>query len=91
MRSQRDLCAGSAIEALSFAFAILHSPLRGCAGDRVKMVLKCIVGLFGGRIFNMAANSFPKTVPQCTLTTISTRSPAQPQSGESGHGRSNVT
>ena len=36
---------------------------------------------FGERIFNMAANSFPKTVPQCTLTTISTRSPAQPQRG----------
>ena len=34
---------------------------------------------FGGRIFNIAANSSPKTVPQCT---ISTRSPAQPQSGE---------
>ena len=28
---------------------------------------------FGGRIFNMAANSSPKTVPQCTLTTTSTR------------------
>ena len=34
---------------------------------------------FGGRIFNMAANSSPKTVPQCT---ISIRSPAHPQSGE---------
>ena len=38
---------------------------------------------FGGRIFNMASNLSPKTVPQCTFTTISTRSPAQPQSGES--------
>ena len=37
---------------------------------------------FGGRIFNMATNSSLRTVPQCTLTTISTRSPAQPQSGE---------
>ena len=37
---------------------------------------------FGGRIFNMVANSSPKAVPQCTLTTISTRSPSQPQSGE---------
>ena len=38
----------------------------------------------GGRIYNMAANLSPKTVPQCTLTTISTmQSPAQPQSGES--------
>ena len=33
---------------------------------------------FGGRTFNTAANSSPKTVPQCTLTTITTRSPAQP-------------
>ena len=31
----------------------------------------------------MAANLSPKTVPQFTFTTISTRSPAQPQSGES--------
>ena len=30
-------------------------------------------------VFKMAANSFPKTFPQCTLTTISTRSPAQGQ------------
>ena len=38
---------------------------------------------FGGRIFNVAANLSPKTVPQCTFTTISTRSLAQPQRGES--------
>ena len=37
---------------------------------------------FGGRIFNMAANSSPNTVPQCPLTTITTRSPAQPQGGK---------
>ena len=37
---------------------------------------------FGGRIFNMVANLFSKAVPQCTLTTISTRSSSQPQSGE---------
>ena len=37
---------------------------------------------FGGRIFNMVANSSPKAVPQCTLTIISTRSPSQPQSGK---------
>ena len=30
---------------------------------------------FGGRIFNMAANLSPKTVPQCTFTTISTGLP----------------
>ena len=43
---------------------------------------KYIVGLFWRTHFNMAANSPPKTVPQCTLTTIASRSPAQPQSGE---------
>ena len=37
---------------------------------------------FGEHNFNMAANLSPKTAPQCTFTTISTRSPAQPQSGE---------
>ena len=37
---------------------------------------------FGGRIFNMAANLCLKTVPQRTLTTISTRSSPQSQSGE---------
>ena len=37
---------------------------------------------FEEHIFNMVANLSPQTAPQCTLTTISTRSPAQPQSGE---------
>ena len=37
---------------------------------------------FGEHIFNMVANLSSKTPPQCTLTTISTRSPTQPQSGE---------
>ena len=37
---------------------------------------------FRRRIFNMAANSIPKTVPQCTLTAISTWFPTQPQRGE---------
>ena len=36
---------------------------------------------FGGQIFHMAANLSLKTVPQCTLTTISTQSPEQPLSG----------
>ena len=43
---------------------------------------KCIVGLFWGTHFQHGSNFAPKTVPQCTLTTISTQSPAQPQSGE---------
>ena len=37
---------------------------------------------FGGRIFIVASNWSPTTVPQCTLTTVSTQSPTQPQSGE---------
>ena len=32
---------------------------------------------FGGRICRHVENMSPKTVPQCTLTTISSRSPAQ--------------
>ena len=38
----------------------VYSPLWGCAGDWVEMVVKCIVGLFWGRIFNRAANLSPK-------------------------------
>ena len=37
---------------------------------------------FGGWICRHIENASPKTVPQCTLTTISTRSPAQLQGGE---------
>ena len=37
---------------------------------------------FKGWICHHAEKASPKIVPQCTLTTISTRSPAQPQSGE---------
>ena len=37
---------------------------------------------FGGRIFIVTSKLSPKTVPQCTLTTVSTQSPTQPQSGE---------
>ena len=60
-----------------------YSPLWGCTGDGLQMVVRCIMALLNwGRIFNMAANSSPKTVPQCTLTTISTRSLSQHRSGE---------
>ena len=41
---------------------------------------KCIVGLFWGTNLPPCWNMSPTTVPQCTLTTISNRSP-QPQSG----------
>ena len=37
---------------------------------------------FGGQICRHVENATPKTVPQCTFTTISSRSPAQPKSGE---------
>ena len=47
-------------------------------GDQVEMFVKCIVGLFWRTNFQHDG----KTVPQRTLTTISTRCPAQPQSGE---------
>ena len=47
-------------------------------GDQVEMFVKCIVGLFWGTNFQHDG----KTVPQRTLTTISTRGPVQPQSGE---------
>ena len=35
-------------------------------GTVSRWLSKCIVGLFWERIFNMAANSSPKTVPECT-------------------------
>ena len=53
-------------------FTIFHFEVVQEAGSR--WLPKCIVGLFMGRIFNMAANSSHKTVPECTLTTILTRS-----------------
>ena len=37
---------------------------------------------FSGRICRHVENASPKKVPQCALTTSSTRSPAQPRSGE---------
>ena len=50
---------------------IKENELRGQPGrdGRQGALWNCL----GGRIFNMAANSSPKTVPQCTLTTTSTR------------------
>ena len=42
-----------------------------------RWVSKCIVG-----IYRRVENASPKTVLRCTLTTTSTCSPTQPQSGE---------
>ena len=41
---------------------------------RSRWLSKCIVGLFWGTHFQHGGKFVPKTVPQCTLTTISTRS-----------------
>ena len=43
-------------------------------GDRVEMVVKCIVGLFWGMHFQHGGK-FVKAVPQCTLKTNSTGLP----------------
>ena len=60
-------------ESKRFQFATLR--LRGKPGrDGCQSALwDC----FGDRICRHVENASPKTVPQCTLTTISTRSPAQ--------------
>ena len=60
-------------ESKRFQFATLR--LRGRPGrDGCQSTLwDC----FGDRISRHVENASPKTVPQCTLTTISTRSPAQ--------------
>ena len=56
-----------------------NSPLCGCGGDGCQSALwNC----FWGRIYRHVENASLKTVPQWTLTTISTRSPAQHQRGE---------
>ena len=41
----------------------LYSPLRGCAGDRVGMVVKCIVGLFWGVHFQHGGKFVPQNSP----------------------------
>ena len=61
-----------------------NSPLWGCAGERVEMVVKCAVGPFWRINLPHVENASPKTVPRSTLPTNSTRSPAQPQSAEYG-------
>ena len=52
---------------------------------RSRWFSKCIVGLFWETNLPPCSKCVPKTVPQCTLTTILTRSPAQPQSGDYSH------
>ena len=56
-------------------------PLRLCERPGRDGCQSTLWDCFGGRIFSMAANSSHKTVPECTLTAILTRSLAKPQSG----------
>ena len=63
--------------------AVLIRHFEVARETRSRWLSKSKVGLpVWGRICRYVKNASPKTVPQCTLTTISTRSPAQPQSGE---------
>ena len=52
------------------------------SGDQVEMVVKVHCGTVLGDEFAAMLKCIPKIVPQCTLTTISIRSPVQPQSGK---------
>ena len=67
----------------NYKIIVYYSPLWGCAGERVEMVVKCIGELFWGTHFQHGDKFVPQTVPKSTLTTISTRSTApQSQNGE---------
>ena len=59
-----------------------NSPLWGCDWDRLEMVVKVHCGTVLGGEFTAMLKCVLKKVPQCTLTTISSQSPTQPQSGE---------
>ena len=64
-----------------FSVAVIrHFEVARETGSR--WLSRCIVGLFWPANLPPCWNASSKTVPQCTLTTISSRSPAQPQSGE---------
>ena len=58
------------------------SPLWGCAGDRVEMVVKVRYGTVLGDEFAAMLKSRPQNSPTMHLTIISTRFPAQPQTSE---------
>ena len=65
---------------LVFKEAISHLRLREGSGRGGCQ--SALWDCFGGQICRHVENASPKKVPQGTLTTISTRSPAQPRSGE---------
>ena len=59
-----------------------YSPLWGCAGDRVEMVVKVHCGTVFRDEFAATLKIRPQNNPTMHLTTISTWSLAQPQSSE---------
>ena len=59
-----------------------YSPLCGCAGDRVEMVVGVHCGTVLGTNLPPCWKCVPQNSPTMHLTTLATRSPAQPQSGE---------
>ena len=64
-----------------FSVAVIrHFEVATETGSR--WLSRCIVGLFWAANLPPCWNASSKTVPQCTLTTISSQSPTQPQSGE---------
>ena len=65
---------------LVFQEAISHLRLRGGSGRGGCQ--SALWDCFSGRISRHVENASPKKVPQCTSTTIWTRSPAQTRSGE---------
>ena len=66
----------------TIAFTRPYSTLWGCAGDRVELVGKVHRGTVLGDAFSTCSKFILQNGPTTHLTTISTRSPAQPQSGE---------
>ena len=73
MRQFRDRCSF-----LHWLFATLRLRERLGQDGCQSAFWDCFVG----RICRHVENASPKTIPQCTLVTISTRSLAQPRSGE---------
>ena len=66
----------------TIAFTRPYSALWACAGDRVELVGKVHRGTVLGEAFSTCGKFIFQNGPTTHLTTISTRSPAQPQSGE---------
>ena len=63
-------------------YIYLYSPLWGCAGDRVEMVVKVHCEIVLGEEFAAMLKMHPQNSPIMHFETISTRSPTHAQSGE---------